>query len=227
MIPTPKRKASSFFGQLIHHSLVMIGAVVMTLVFFLVLPLLQAISKPPSDTYVVPDVSMADVSPPPAPPEEEPEQEEVEEEPPPELAEDAPPLDLSQLEIALNAGPGDGWGAADFTVNLKQVTASAAESDALFNIGDLDQKPRVIYQASPNITSSMRKILRKGKATVYIIFIVDKNGRVVNPIVQKSPDSVFEGPALAAVRQWKFEPGKSNGKPVRFRMRVPITFPQQ
>ena len=35
-----------------------------------------------------------------------------------------------------------------------------------------------------------------------------------------------ERPALAAVKKWKFEPGKKGGEPVRFRMRVPITFPK-
>ena len=45
-------------------------------------------------------------------------------------------------------------------------------------------------------------------------------------MVQKSSDPVFETPALAAVKQWKFEPGKRNGQAVRFRMRVPINFPE-
>ncbi len=36
---------------------------------------------------------------------------------------------------------------------------------------------------------------------MYIIFIVDQNGRVENPIVQKSTDPIFEAPALAAVKQ--------------------------
>jgi len=44
--------------------------------------------------------------------------------------------------------------------------------------------------------------------------------------VQNSTDPIFEGPALAAIKQWKFEPGKRKGEPVRFRMRVPITFPK-
>jgi protein TonB len=61
---------------------------------------------------------------------------------------------------------------------------------------------------------------------VYIVFIVDQRGRVENPMVQSSTDSSFDAPALAAVRQWRFEPGKRNGEPVRFRMRVPITFPK-
>ncbi|MBZ0258769.1 energy transducer TonB, partial [bacterium] len=53
-----------------------------------------------------------------------------------------------------------------------------------------------------------------------------QRGQVENPIVQKSTDPIFENPALSAVKKWKFEPGKRNGEPVRFRMRVPITFPK-
>jgi len=43
-------------------------------------------------------------------------------------------------------------------------------------------------------------------------------------VVQQSPDPVFDRAALDAIKKWKFEPGKRNGKPVRFRMRQPITF---
>jgi protein TonB len=32
---------------------------------------------------------------------------------------------------------------------------------------------------------------------------------------------------MKAVKQWKFEPGKRKGQAVRFRMRVPITFPEK
>jgi len=31
---------------------------------------------------------------------------------------------------------------------------------------------------------------------------------------------------MLAVKRWKFEPGKRGGKPVRFRMLAPITFPE-
>lgn len=62
---------------------------------------------------------------------------------------------------------------------------------------------------------------------MYIIFIVNQRGRVENPIVQSSTDPIFENAALAAVKQWKFNPGTRNGQPVRFRMRVPVTFPKE
>ena len=70
------------------------------------------------------------------------------------------------------------------------------------------------------------EVRRKAPGTVYILFLVGTDGRVENPIVQKSSDPIFEKPALAAIKQWKFEPGKRSGQPVRFRMRVPITFPE-
>jgi protein TonB len=134
----------------------------------------------------------------------------------------APPLDLSQLELALN--PGDGAGViGDFVQKLAPLASSGEQVDALFSMADLDQKPRVLYQPGPVLNKQARQ---KAPGTVYIIFIVDQNGRVENPIVQKSSDPVLERSALAAIKQWKFEPGKRNGQPVRFRMRVPITFPK-
>ena len=70
------------------------------------------------------------------------------------------------------------------------------------------------------------QIRKKAPGTVYILFIVDKKGRVESPTIQSSSDRIFEKSALAAVKQWKFEAGKRKGKSVRFRMRVPISFPK-
>ncbi|MBN1586364.1 MAG: energy transducer TonB [Candidatus Omnitrophica bacterium] len=214
---------ASLFKQVRHHLLVISGAVCLTLIFFLVLPFMQTISKPPATNLMVQEVNTANVPPPPPPPEEEPEEEPEPEEQPPELSEEAPPLDLNQLELALNPGFGDGWMAGDFAVKLKTVGAEDSSLDALFSLADLDQKPRVTYQPGPILDEKVRK---KAPGTVYVVFVVSKSGRVENPIIQKSTDPVFEKPALVAVKQWRFEPGKRKGEAVRFRMRVPITFPK-
>jgi protein TonB len=172
-------------------------------------------------------VDLAQIEPPPPTPEveEEPEPESEPEEAPPELVEEAPPLDLSQLELALNPGFSGGlMGAGDFAVKLNTVTAKSSEDlDAVFSMADLDQKPRVIYQPGPSLTRQLR---RKTPAKVNIIFIVDENGRVVEPRIRNATDPAFEKPALSAVKRWKFEPGKRGGKAVRFRMLAPITFPE-
>ncbi len=204
------------------------GAAAFTTGLFLVLPAMQAISKPPETDLLVQGVDTAELPPPPPPMEQEPEEEpEPEPEPPPELAEDTPPLDLAQLELALNPGGGavgDGWLEGDFAVKLDTLAAGGGEDVyALFSLADLDQKPRAIYQPAPLLNATLRK---KAPATVNILFVVDARGAVESPIVQSSTDQGFDEAALAAVKQWKFEPGKRNGQAVRFRMRVPITFPK-
>jgi len=218
-----KHKPFRLVRELINRLLTLVGALGLTLAFFLVLPLMQTLTKPASSDTLIRTVDTARLEAPPPPPEPEPEKEPEPEEQPPQLAEEAPPLDLSQLELALNPGMGDGLGSGDFAVKLNTVAADTQSVDALFSIADLDQKPRAVYQPSPTITKEVRK---KTPGTVYIVFVVDQNGRVESALVQQSTDPVFEKPALAAVKQWKFEPGKRNGQPVRFRMRVPITFPK-
>ena len=60
--------------------------------------------------------------------------------------------------------------------------------------------------------------------TVLMAMTVTKTGRVVNPVVVRTDDPLFNSAALAAMRQWKFEPGKRRGKSDDFRVRQPMTF---
>ncbi len=211
-------------GKLLHVAIVTTGASALTALFFLVLPLIQAITQPAGADTLVRAAETAELPPPPEIPEqEEPEEEEKPEEKPPELSEEAQPLDLAQLELALNPGFGDGFGGGDFALKITTSIGGAQQVDELFSADELDQKPRVIYQPGPVLDAKARK---HTPGAVYIIFVVDPNGRVENPLVQKSTDPVLERPALAAVKQWKFEPGKRKGQSVRFRMRVPIVFPE-
>jgi protein TonB len=203
--------------------LVAFGAFAFTALCFLVLPVTQAIADRPQGDLILSTVDTASLPPPPPPPpEEEPEEEPEEDPPPPELAEESQPLDLSQLELALDPGAvGEGFLGGDFEIKL-ETAVSSSDGGGLFALADLDQEPRVVYQPGPVIDTKVR---RKGAGTVWFIFVVDQDGRVEMPKVQSSSDPVFERPALAALKQWRFEPGKRGGEPVRSRLRVPITFP--
>jgi len=219
-----ERRKTPLLGMLLHAWLVVTGAGLLTLAFFLILPLIQAIAKAPSADLVLQSMDTASLPPPPPPPPEQEIEEEPEEEPePPELLEESQTLDLAQLELALNPGFGDGWLGGDFAVKLNTGADVAGEVDALFSLADLDQKPRVIYQPGPMLNAKVRK---RAPGTVYVLFVVNHQGRVEDPVVQNATDPVFERPAVDAVRKWKFEPGLRDGEPVRFRMRVPITFPK-
>lgn len=203
-----------------------LGATALTIACFLVLPLIEAIaSTPAADTLLRSVDTVALPPPPPPPPEVEEDKPPEADEKPPEMQPDAPPLDLSQLELALNPGVGGGWSTADFAIKLNRGGGdSADDSTGLFSVADLDQQPRVVYPHNPQMTPQIR---RKAPGTVYVVFVVDEDGRVQNPVVQQSPDPVFDRAALDAIKKWKFEPGKRKGQPVRFRMRQPITFPDK
>jgi protein TonB len=198
-------------------------AAAVTLGIFLVLPFMQTIGTPPEKDLVVQNLDLGKLPPPPPPPpEEEPREPEAPEQAP-QFTEKAAPLELSQLELAMTAGFGDGL-FGDFTVRLSNsLLDSDNESvDRIFSLADLDQRPRVLFQRMPTYPPEMRK--RKRQGTVYIVFRVDTRGRVLQPTVDRSSDPAFDRAALEAVKQWKFEPGTRNGEKVQFKMRVPITF---
>jgi protein TonB len=179
------------------------------------------------------DVSIEETAKPDEPDEAPPKELEVEKqarpEAPPELKETSEPLDLNQLEMALNPSLGDGGG--DFLsrapASLAMHAASAAANaetaaEQVFALADLDQLPRAVYQPAPEYPAMLRKQRLDG--TVHVLFVVDRGGRVDSPIVQKTTHPAFEPAALQAVKRWRFEPGKRNGEAVAFRMRIPITF---
>lgn len=212
-------------GAIVLQRLLSFGlAVLMTLAMFLVLPLMQTIGAMRDTDTLLRAANIVEVPPPPPPPiEQEPEEEERDEPPPPELTERAPPLDLAQLELALNPGVGNaafGEISIQLTQQLAEDGGEAAER--VFSLADLDQRPRPVFQRSPTYPAELYRARREG--TVYVLFSVDKQGRVLDPTVQKSTDPAFEAAALEAVRQWRFEPGTRDGKAVSFKMRQPITF---
>lgn len=218
--------ARSPWLRIAHGAVVVIGAICLAALCFLVLPVLQAISATPPPDLSVTGIDTALLQPPPPPPvEEEPEEEKPEEPKPPELTDEAPPLDLAQMELALSPGLGAFEGAGDFALRIQGVGAAGGaksdDVDELFSLADLDQKPRALFQQPPTLTAALRK---RTPATVHVLFTVDQSGRVENPTIQSSTDPAFEPVALAAIKQWKFEPGKRSGQPVRFRMRQPFSF---
>jgi periplasmic protein TonB len=212
-------------GQILHLLGALLAGLLGAWLTFMFLPITEKFSsalKP--DTSVLPG-PVAQLPPPPPPPEPEEEKKEEKEEEPPKLEEPEPqPLSLDQLELALNPGTGGIMG--DFTVDVSlnnAVNKGANENmDEVFSMGDLDNRPKPIFQSAPQYPGELRKEKKKGQ--VYLIFIVDRDGKVKNPQVKKSSHPAFEKAALDAVKQWKFEPATRDGKKVMAKMAVPITF---
>lgn len=139
---------------------------------------------------------------------------------------------LSAIEAALN---GQGGGGGEFGSALTFASGGRIggtgkagvlddKMESAFSLGEIDQKPRPIFQGQPLFPAEMRG--KKVDGSVTAIFVVGADGKVQNPKVAKSSHTAFEQPALDALKQWKFEPGLKGGERVACKMRVTITFKQ-
>lgn len=63
------------------------------------------------------------------------------------------------------------------------------------------------------------------RGEVVLRAIVGSDGRVEKDIVIAQSSPMFDQPAVEALRQWRFEPGRDrDGNPVRVLLEVPIRF---
>ncbi|MDP3071837.1 MAG: energy transducer TonB [Opitutaceae bacterium] len=100
--------------------------------------------------------------------------------------------------------------------------ASAPITSEVFDVSKLDQVPVPRFQARPQYPFELR---RRGVAGEVIVdFVVDVNGDVRNPYALRATHPGFGPAAVAAVAQWKFEPGRKGGRDVNTHMQVPIVF---
>ncbi|HUF09298.1 MAG TPA: energy transducer TonB [Rhodothermales bacterium] len=62
------------------------------------------------------------------------------------------------------------------------------------------------------------------EGTVFLQFIVDENGNVVDPVVIKGIGAGCDEAALEAIRTAKFKAGRQRGKPVKVKFSLPVRF---
>lgn len=92
----------------------------------------------------------------------------------------------------------------------------------IFDAVTLDRNPNARVQSAPQYPYAARANGAEGE--VMVEFVVDEHGRVSGARVVRSTDPIFDEAALRAVAKWRFEPGTVAGRPVRFRMAIPIVF---
>lgn len=62
------------------------------------------------------------------------------------------------------------------------------------------------------------------EGTVFLQFVVDEKGNVVDPVVVKGIGAGCDEAALDAIRTAKFKAGKQRGKPVKVKFSLPVRF---
>ena len=82
--------------------------------------------------------------------------------------------------------------------------------------------PTVVRQVKPQYTPAAMKA--KVEGIVGVECVVEATGRVGDVTVTRSLDEGLDQEAIKAVRQWRFEPGTKDGKAVRVRVTLEMSF---
>ncbi|MDQ8200175.1 TonB family protein [Pelagicoccus enzymogenes] len=96
------------------------------------------------------------------------------------------------------------------------------ELEKVYEMGELDEKPRAVRMATPLYPYSMQQSRTKGE--VVVSFVLMPNGTVRDAKPVKSTHLAFEAPAVLCVVNSGWEPARRKGKPVACRVRIPIQF---
>lgn len=188
---------------------------------YTLLPLTQYITGKKKDVIEFREFDIAQ-PPPPAPPDlEEPPEPEPEENPPPELQEPPPPLDLAQLEMAMNPGIGDAQ-AAGLGFGGIDAQPDALADLQLFDVKDLDERPKNLKQVKMVAPIEFRKERRSGRVTLLVK--IDTNGfTTVLEVVETSSPAIVAA-AIEAAEQFRWTPPKKNGEAVNARYKFTLGF---
>jgi protein TonB len=130
---------------------------------------------------------------------------------------------VQQIDFASLIPPPDMEGAKVFVIPSNIARGAVATGIGnIFSLAELDRIPEPIVQPAPLFPPTLKREVESAKVTVE--FIVDRDGKVLNPVVVQSTHEGFNEAAVVGVSRWRFRPGMKGGKKVNTRMSVPILF---
>jgi TonB family protein len=102
-------------------------------------------------------------------------------------------------------------------IRMDKAAAERAHANApLVSVTvQLDKPPKILRSVFPPYPQVLIQNNIVGSVTVQ--FDVEPDGTVSNPIVVDSPHAELAAITMQAIKQWKFDPAISGGKPVRVR----------
>jgi TonB family protein len=91
-----------------------------------------------------------------------------------------------------------------------------------FRVGGGVSAPKVIYKIDPEFSEEARK--NKWQGIVVLRVVVGIDGKIHEISVQRSLGMGLDEKAVEAARQWRFEPGQKDGKPVPVEVNMEVNF---
>lgn len=169
---------------------------------------------------------------------DEPEEEELEEEEEPEETEapevtapvvaQAPDLEdaLGALEgleeVATNAGPGTGGGIGEGDGSGLGPGTGGGFGGGAYRLGSGISRPQLIKKVQPTYTPDAHEKRVEGEVVLEVIILAD--GKVGPVRILRGLGAGLNEKAIECVRQWRFVPGKLQGKPVDVIAEIEVAF---
>lgn len=177
-----------------------------------VLPLSQLLSGEPEKNLFVRSVDPSLPPPPPPPPEPPPPEEPEEQKQVENLEEPPPPLNLQQLEVALNPGIG-GIGLEGASLDSFAAAPDMVEEIKVFTLAEVDRRPRLLQRGQFSMPRHLKQLRVEGPAEAEVV--IDENGRVSVTRVLSSPHPDVNEAFATTLERSLFEAPTRNGEPVR------------
>jgi len=131
-----------------------------------------------------------------------------------------PAIDPRRFDLGLDT---NAVGTLSIPLYTDRPQAPRLSGKETFDLSEVDRQPRLVKHLSPLYPFEAKRKNIQGK--VVIKAIVNKDGRVVEPIVLESqPKGIFEAAALRAVKRWRFRPATKSGNSVDVYVVLPILF---
>ncbi len=100
-------------------------------------------------------------------------------------------------------------------------SAGSKDDETVYDLAAGITPPRVVKQVNPSYPTN-RGVRAVG--SVIIALVVSSKGLPKNPHVVKGLDKDLDESAVEAVKEWRFEPARKNGKAVAVRVSVQLQF---
>lgn len=100
--------------------------------------------------------------------------------------------------------------------------ASLKTGGGSFSMKELDSPPKAVTRKSPSYPAELRQAGIEG--SVVVSFVIDASGKVQNAHAVQSTHHAFEEAAVAAIKEWQFDPGRKGGRQVNTRVNQVLQF---
>ena len=111
---------------------------------------------------------------------------------------------------------------ANLLVRFPFILEKVVKKAEIYEISALTIPPKPIRKVDPVYPPELKR--QRVESEVLLTIVVLEDGSVGDIRVRKMGSPAFAEAAAKAVKQWKFEPGYKDGKPVRSLVRLPLSF---